>query len=200
LLQRRAAQFARAWQEMVSTRFLIYQRLFPWFLSEMLAAGWPKDSAAVKEVLRRAHAEWKELTGLRPLCDYEAWLAATRAAGFTPAEWRELEWREAGEHVLAWAETLRAEKARQAGATHVDRLESHPAETPDHKRNAWLYEQCCKGTAYKSIIRKLRKKPKSWERIETAQGIRAAVKRYLENRPNLAPPPARQKGRRVSKK
>ena len=62
-------------------------------------------------------------------------------------------------------------------------------------RDKWIYQQCYKGTEHGTIIRRLKRKPKSWARIESVQGIRGVVKRYCK-RHNLAEPPKRQKGRK----
>ena len=66
--------------------------------------------------------------------------------------------------------------------------------TPTEKRDEWLYAESLKGTAYDSLVRKLAKKPVTWPRIETAQGIRAAILRYAK-RHDLPLPPTRQRGR-----
>jgi hypothetical protein len=58
-------------------------------------------------------------------------------------------------------------------------------------RDAWIYKECCKGTAYDAIVIQLKKKPANWPRIESKQGIQNAAKRYAE-RNNLPPIPRRQ--------
>lgn len=69
-------------------------------------------------------------------------------------------------------------------------------DSPHDPRDKWLYEECRKGTAYTTILIRLKRKPKSWERLESVQGIRGAVKRYCK-RHNLPEPPKRQKGRKA---
>ena len=69
-----------------------------------------------------------------------------------------------------------------------------PTQTPADKRNKWIYDECCKGTDYESTIRKLRKKPKSWERLEWPQSVRAAAIRFADKH-GLPHPPKRQHGR-----
>lgn len=58
-------------------------------------------------------------------------------------------------------------------------------------RDKWIYDECCKGTPYDLIVSKLKKKPKSWDRIESKQGIRSAAKRYAD-RNGLPQVPRRQ--------
>jgi hypothetical protein len=58
-------------------------------------------------------------------------------------------------------------------------------------RNKWIYEQCRKLVPYDAIALKLKKKPKSWLRIVSKQGIRHAAQRYAA-RHSLPPIPARQ--------
>lgn len=70
------------------------------------------------------------------------------------------------------------------------------ASSPNEPRDKWIYDECCKGTVYKTIISRLGHKPKSWGRISSAQGIRSAIKRYCK-RHNLPEPPPRQKGRKA---
>jgi hypothetical protein len=58
-------------------------------------------------------------------------------------------------------------------------------------RDRWIYAECCKGIAYDTMARALTKKPASWPRIDSKQGIQNAAKRYAQ-RHNLAPIPKRQ--------
>jgi len=58
-------------------------------------------------------------------------------------------------------------------------------------RNKWIYEQCYKGIPYDTIVIRLKKKPKSWDRIDSKQGILACARKYAE-RHSLPPPPPRQ--------
>ncbi len=64
--------------------------------------------------------------------------------------------------------------------------------TPE-ARDAWIYKQCCDGIPYKTIIDRLKKKPRSWPRISSKQGIRRAAKAYAETH-GLPLPPLRQEG------
>lgn len=66
--------------------------------------------------------------------------------------------------------------------------------TPMEKRNEWLYRECCKGTKYKTIVARLRQKPKTWPRISRIQGVKNAANRYAK-RHGLPPIPSRQPGR-----
>jgi hypothetical protein len=77
-----------------------------------------------------------------------------------------------------------AEKARQS------RLRSH--DPKKEARDKWIYELCCEGVAYDTISRRLAKK-KSWDHIQSKQGIFACARKYAE-RKNLEPPPSRQSG------
>ena len=61
-------------------------------------------------------------------------------------------------------------------------------------RDKWIYDQCKKGTVFSTIINRLSKRPKSWGRIGSVQGIKDAAKRYA-NRHNLPLPPRRKRGR-----
>ncbi len=70
---------------------------------------------------------------------------------------------------------------------------------PNHARDKWIYDRCIAREPYKAIRTKLNKKPKSWERIESDTGIRAAAVRYAE-RNGLPLPVARKGGRPVTKK
>ena len=58
-------------------------------------------------------------------------------------------------------------------------------------RDKWIYEECCKGTAYLTIVNKLKTKPKTWDRIDTEQGIRRAAKSYAKKH-DLPPIPSRR--------
>lgn len=57
-------------------------------------------------------------------------------------------------------------------------------------RNRWIYEQCHKGVPYTTISIQLKTKPKTWDRIESQQGIVQAAQRYAK-RHKLPPPPRR---------
>jgi hypothetical protein len=61
-------------------------------------------------------------------------------------------------------------------------------------RDEWIYPQVMAGIAYAKIITRLGKKPKTWARIETENGIRKAALAYA-NRHGLPPPPKRKAGR-----
>jgi hypothetical protein len=52
------------------------------------------------------------------------------------------------------------------------------AESPNDKRDAWIYEQCKAGIPYGNIRRDLQKKRNSWDRIYSFNGIKAAAERY----------------------
>ena len=54
-------------------------------------------------------------------------------------------------------------------------------------RDKWIYGQATKGRTWASIMRALNKKPATWERIGTENGIKDAAKRYAK-RHNLPAP------------
>jgi hypothetical protein len=58
-------------------------------------------------------------------------------------------------------------------------------------RDKWIYEECCRGTAYDRIAIILKKKPKGWARIDSKQGVRNAAIRYAK-RHKLPDIPKRQ--------
>jgi len=60
-------------------------------------------------------------------------------------------------------------------------------------RDRWLYQQCYKGVAYKTIKRALglRCQEKGWHMINSIQGIRCAARKYA-GRHGLPMPPSRQ--------
>ena len=60
-------------------------------------------------------------------------------------------------------------------------------------RNKWLYDQCCKKVPYGKIIIKLEKKPMTWERLGTPNGIKKAANAYAE-RHDLVGIPKRTRG------
>jgi hypothetical protein len=61
------------------------------------------------------------------------------------------------------------------------------------ERDKFIYDSCCMGTKYVSIINRVSNN-EDWEFIESAQGIRNAAKRYAE-RHGLPLPGPRKKGR-----
>ncbi len=70
---------------------------------------------------------------------------------------------------------------------------THARDPATKFRDAWIYKQCMKGTAYKVIILSLKEKPR-WTPIDSVQGIRAAAQRHADA-DGLPPPPKRQGGR-----
>jgi hypothetical protein len=57
-------------------------------------------------------------------------------------------------------------------------------------RDAWIYQQCCEGVPYKTIIAELNRK-KCWVAIESIQGIRDAAKRFATRNGKPLPPARR---------
>jgi len=62
-------------------------------------------------------------------------------------------------------------------------------------RNKWIYDSCMKGTAYSTILNRLKRKPKTWEAIMSVNGIKKVATAYA-TRHALPLPPKRQPGRR----
>ena len=62
-------------------------------------------------------------------------------------------------------------------------------------RNKWIYDECCRGTAYSAIILQLKKMPPGWRRISTPNGLKDVAKRYAKFH-NLPSSPTRQGGRK----
>lgn len=65
-------------------------------------------------------------------------------------------------------------------------------------RDKWIYEQCLKPVAYKTIIRRLNKERVTWERITSIPGIKKAARAYAK-RHGLPPIPPRKRGRPATK-
>lgn len=92
----------------------------------------------------------------------------------------------------AWPPAALARSARRVMGASQELQSPQPA-TANDARDKWIYDQCCELIAYDTIRTRLAKKT-AWELIETAQGIKAAAKRYAKSR-NLPPIPSRQPGR-----
>lgn len=94
------------------------------------------------------------------------------------------------------------EKSLEQMASIIISLSSNDSsdETPVERdpvmeaRDKWIYEQCRKRVEYSKIISKLGKKPATWPRIESPNGIKNAAKWYAK-RHELPPIPKRQRGR-----
>jgi hypothetical protein len=75
------------------------------------------------------------------------------------------------------------------------RVHRRPASTRQKKaleqRNKWIYQQCCNGVPYKSIVAELKKlgPQKGWPLITSKQGIQAAATRYAEGHGHEKPAP-----------
>ena len=76
-------------------------------------------------------------------------------------------------------------------ATSVGPVATATYYTPNEDRDKWIYEECCKGTAYDTIIELLEKQAQFWERIGSPPGIRASALRYAK-RHSLPLPKRRQ--------
>ena len=76
-----------------------------------------------------------------------------------------------------------------------------PIYCPNEKRDAWIYEECVKGTPYKEIRRQLliKSETEGVEYIESFSGIRKAASRYAHTH-DLPLPPKRQHGRPPAEK
>ena len=66
--------------------------------------------------------------------------------------------------------------------------------TANDARDEWIYGLAMKTVAWGTIARRLKKKPKSWKRIGTDNGVRKAAIAYAE-RHELPMPPTRKAGR-----
>ena len=100
------------------------------------------------------------------------------ATRINPARWRSN--RRTAQYLCDWDERLlqlvEASAKRPAAPTKAP-SKPRPKRTLD-ARNRWIYERCIAEVPYQTIIIQLKKKPKSWDRIESIQGIRAAAVRY----------------------
>lgn len=83
-------------------------------------------------------------------------------------------------------------------AAHTNNGQETGWDDATEARNKWIYDECCNGTTYKSIIYALKKSPE-WYPIKTASGIKRSAREYAK-RKGLQPPPERQPGRRTSQK
>jgi hypothetical protein len=66
---------------------------------------------------------------------------------------------------------------------------------PNDARDAWVYDQCCRGVPYKQVKEELKRRSigrEGWEEIESLEGIRRAARRYAA-RHSLAPPAKRNR-------
>lgn len=92
-------------------------------------------------------------------------------------KWAAEEWRRelavpVHEHAAEWREWFRRLR-EYLGCSDVPKWDK-----ATEGRNRWIYEECCKGTPYSTIIRRLNKKPMSWERITSVGGIKKAAIAY----------------------
>lgn len=69
-----------------------------------------------------------------------------------------------------------------------------PAATANDARDEWLYDLAMKTVAWGTIRMRLAKKPKSWERIDSDNGVKKAARAYA-HRHGLPVPPPRKAGR-----
>jgi len=69
-----------------------------------------------------------------------------------------------------------------------------PAATANDTRDEWLYDLAMKTVAWGTIRMRLAKKPKSWERIDSDNGVKKAARAYAR-RHGLPIPPTRKAGR-----
>ena len=97
--------------------------------------------------------------------------------------------------VAYWAPHLpgKRDEARDAIGDVLSKISSR--DEPTIKSLMWMYEQAMKGMAWEQIRLKLKKKPMSWLRYDTPQGVRQAVLRYALKE-KLPTPPPRKAGRR----
>jgi len=89
-----------------------------------------------------------------------------------------------------------AELEQQAPALPLEAKEDAAAAAPEppDKRGEWIYHKVMNGDRFSAIIRALDKKPRTWERIGTVNGIKNAANSYA-NKHGLPLPPPRKKGR-----
>ena len=86
-----------------------------------------------------------------------------------------------------------AEQAGQARSGDA-KPNGRPIVYANEKRDKWIYDQACKPTTpWQTILNRLAK-IKSWRGIETIQGLRAAVNRYVQKH-GVTPIPERKSGR-----
>jgi hypothetical protein len=108
-------------------------------------------------------------------------------------------WKTYEESLLGYKHDLIAirDEVQPKANLEVNEISGNPPQKrrkPDRSteaRDKWIYDECCNVTPYDTIVIRLRKKPKTWPRIDTKQGIRQAGQRYAE-RHNLPPIPPRQ--------
>ena len=137
------------------------------------------ESPEAPQLHAAAIAPFGYLEGMEPVnCDYDAWAEAVHS------------------------ESDRAKQQSGVGA-HSGGARRDPPAAPGifkgkavrdkltEARDKWVYNECCKGTAYDSIARNLPKRNTKWPRISTKQGILACAKRYAK-RNGLPDPPPRQ--------
>jgi hypothetical protein len=104
------------------------------------------------------------------------------------------------EAMLTLLEIVRAEeaKAQTAGLSKQNqghaptaRRRQRVIDPAIERRDRWIYEQAFAGVLYDEIVRRLKKKPRTWPRIETKQGVRDRAFAYAK-RKGLPEPGPRQ--------
>jgi hypothetical protein len=105
------------------------------------------------------------------------------------------------EAMLTLLEIVRAEeaKAQTAGLSKQNRIHAPKARRRQkaidpaiEKRDRWIYEQAFAGVAYDEIVRRLKKKPRTWPRIETKQGVRDRAFAYAKRKALPEPMPRQE--------
>jgi hypothetical protein len=87
---------------------------------------------------------------------------------------------------------IEIDQEHRAATRHLRKQRPILRDESTEARDAWIYDQCCKGVAYTTIISTLRKDHKDWAQIKSKQGITDAAKRYAQ-RHTKPLPPRRQK-------
>ncbi len=158
-----AGFFGSSWHDVA---FLMFQEMAKLFERSIATGKWPGPLPnAVRH--RFQPFEWTQLS-VRIRDEYDRACSAIRLQQQKP---------------VTPAEPTRGQKKK----LRKKRVASREAES----RDKWIYQQCMNLVPYDTIAIRLRKKPKSWERIASKQGIRAAAVRYAE-RHNLDEIPVRQ--------
>jgi len=80
------------------------------------------------------------------------------------------------------------------GAESDDATQGRNRDAATNKARKWMYDEAMKGTPWNTIRLKLNKKPNTWPRYESIQGVKGAVKQYAKEK-NNPDPPIRQPGR-----
>jgi hypothetical protein len=179
------------------SRYARYQEPIDQALSALHAAGfvrpWPNSNAPgliTESWLAEGDNAWQIVAHLAPIVQVNN---DQRAPVTIWESWPSLE------AIRLLSNKIRqtiAELEQQAPALPLEAKEDAAAAAPEppDKRGEWIYHKVMKGDRFSAIIRALDKKPKTWERIGTVNGIKNAANSYA-NKHGLPLPPPRKKGR-----